>query len=148
MVYNSSLALHRGYSMEREKDAKKVTWMTQIEAKAGRSAETLKKNSKEDLMMEIQLLVLLSHPDKYEFLVSYKTQNESALHTQNGTPKDKHAHPLFMISPISFSHTYNLPSYSTFEKDNLRHAPKIPQKRVILKSGETMPTGNLEETSC
>ncbi|KAH0671251.1 hypothetical protein KY285_023645 [Solanum tuberosum] len=90
----------------------------------------------------------ISRPGKYEFLVSYKIQNESALHTQNGTLKDEHAHPLFMISPISSSHTYNLPSYSTFEKDNLSHAPKIPQKRVILKFRETMHAGNLEETSC
>ncbi|KAH0729902.1 hypothetical protein KY289_001090 [Solanum tuberosum] len=87
----------------------------------------------------------LSRLGKYEFLVSYK--NESALPTQNGTPKDKQAHPLFIISPMSSSHTYNLPSYSTFEKDNLIHAPKLPEKRVILKSGETMPTGNIEETS-
>ncbi|KAK4723985.1 hypothetical protein R3W88_026764 [Solanum pinnatisectum] len=33
----------------------------------------------------------LSHLDKYKFLVSYKTQNESALPTKNGTSKNEHA---------------------------------------------------------
>ncbi|KAH0665348.1 hypothetical protein KY285_026554 [Solanum tuberosum] len=89
----------------------------------------------------------LSRPGKYEFLVSYKTQNESALPTRNGTPKDEQTHPLFMISSMSSSHTYNLPSYCTFEKDNLSYAPKIPQKRIIQKLREIMPTGNIEETS-
>jgi len=73
--------------------------MMLIEAKAGRSAETLKKNSKEDLNNRDPTIGSLSRPGKYEFLVSNKAQNKSALPNQNGTPKDEQAHPLLMISP-------------------------------------------------
>ncbi|KAH0655350.1 hypothetical protein KY285_030232 [Solanum tuberosum] len=53
---------------------------------------------------------------------------------------------MFMLSSASSSHTYDFPDYQTFEKDNLIHAPKIPQKKVILPTGEHMPASDIEAT--
>ncbi|KAK4737243.1 hypothetical protein R3W88_000940 [Solanum pinnatisectum] len=39
---------------------------------------------------------------------------------------------MFMLSSASSSQTYDFPDYQTFEKDNLIHAPKIPQKKATL----------------
>jgi len=61
------------------------------------NADTRKRygNSEEELKRkyddEHPTIGSLSHPDKYEFLVSYKTQNKSALPTQHGTSRNEHA---------------------------------------------------------
>ncbi|KAK4726996.1 hypothetical protein R3W88_031913 [Solanum pinnatisectum] len=53
---------------------------------------------------------------------------------------------MFMLSSASSSHTYDFLDYQTFEKDNLIHGPKIPQKKVILPTGEHMPASDIEAT--
>ncbi|KAH0765028.1 hypothetical protein KY285_000899 [Solanum tuberosum] len=53
---------------------------------------------------------------------------------------------MFMLSSASSCHTYDFPDYQTFEKDNLIHAPKIPQKKVILLMEEHMPVSDIEAT--
>ncbi|KAH0729913.1 hypothetical protein KY289_001101 [Solanum tuberosum] len=53
---------------------------------------------------------------------------------------------MFMLSSASSNHTYDFPDHQTFEKDNLLHAPKIPQKKVIPPMGEHIPARDIEET--
>ncbi|KAH0729908.1 hypothetical protein KY289_001096 [Solanum tuberosum] len=72
-------------------------------SKSGKRCRNFERELKRRFDDEDTPIGFLSRPGKYEFLVSYK--NESALPSQNGTPKDKQAHPLFMISPMSSSHT-------------------------------------------
>lgn len=53
---------------------------------------------------------------------------------------------MFILSSSSSGHTYDFSIYQTIENDNLIHAKKIPQKKVILRTGEHMSASNIEET--
>jgi len=87
--------------------------------------------------------------EEYQFLVSHKPQDWPTLSTpsKNKTSvKEPAPKMMFMLSSARSSHTYDFPDYQTFENDNLIHAPKIPQKKVILPTGEHMPASDIEAT--
>ncbi|KAH0657936.1 hypothetical protein KY289_026684 [Solanum tuberosum] len=87
--------------------------------------------------------------EENQFLVSHKPQDWPTLSTpsKNKTSQKEPAPKMMlMLSSTSSSHTYDFPDYQTFENDNLIHAPKIPQKKVILPTGEHMPASHIEAT--
>lgn len=68
----------------------------------------------------------------YEFRMSTPSTNESIQPRKVPQPN------IFVMYPLGSSYTDNIPPQKPFEKENLSHTPKIPQKNAILQRMEKM----------